>query len=82
MERHRRLGGTQFSRRPCLRGISPLPARAGSIESDVNIDFAGRSDQYVLEILPTRARKDVLATHHNGVPMTVDTARRYARSRR
>jgi len=66
-------GGLRFV--DLLRAYPPAPGtRWASIESAVNLDYAGRADPYYVSIdLPTaRHAQTLLATHYNGAPLTVD----------
>ena len=58
-----------------LRAYPPMPqARWARIESSVNLDSAGNPDPYYVSLdLPTaRHPQTLLATHFNGVPLSVE----------
>ncbi len=65
-------GGLRFDE--LLRAYPPAPgARWAAIESSVNLDWRGNSDPYYVSIDLDTARhaQSLLATHHNGAPLTV-----------
>lgn len=65
-------GGLRFSE--LLAAYSPMPgARWVQLISDVNLDWRGNSDPYYVSIDLDTARhaQTLLATHQNGVPLTV-----------
>lgn len=65
-------GGVRFDE--LLRAYPPAPdARWAAMESAVNLDWRGGSDPYYVSIDLDTARhaQTLLATHHNGAPLTV-----------